>query len=123
MLNAPALNRKTKTYSINKKRYLCNGRSSNLSGISIFNHLKIEDTKHVAVLPKRNVLFVSNHQTYFADIIVFIHILCAVKWRKPNHLGGIPYYLLNSFTHVYFVAAEETMRSSWISSCLFWPVH
>ncbi|MDE3125597.1 MAG: 1-acyl-sn-glycerol-3-phosphate acyltransferase [Bacteroidota bacterium] len=83
-------------------------------GIAILNRLKIEGTEHLANLPKRNVLFVSNHQTYFADVIVFIHIFCAVKWRKKNRLG-IPYYLLNPFTHVYFVAAEETMRSSWIS--------
>jgi 1-acyl-sn-glycerol-3-phosphate acyltransferase len=37
-----------------------------------------------------------------------------VKWRKKNRLG-IPYYLLNPFTRVYYVAAEETMKSSWIS--------
>ncbi|HEY0733001.1 MAG TPA: lysophospholipid acyltransferase family protein, partial [Chitinophagaceae bacterium] len=55
-----------------------------------------------------------NHQTYFADVITFIHIFCAVKWRKTNRLG-IPYYLLNPFTRVYYVAAEETMKSSWIS--------
>ncbi|MGG2305057.1 hypothetical protein ACE4Z6_26915, partial [Salmonella enterica] len=57
---------------------------------------------------------VSNHQTYFADVITFLHIFCAVKWRKENKLG-IPYYLLNPFTNVYFVAAEETMNGSLIS--------
>jgi len=65
-------------------------------------------------LPRKNVLFVSNHQTYFADVITFLHIFCAVKWRKKNRLG-VPYYLLNPFTRVYYVAAEETMRGSWIS--------
>jgi 1-acyl-sn-glycerol-3-phosphate acyltransferase len=60
------------------------------------------------------VLFVSNHQTYFADVITFLHIFCAVKWRKENKLG-IPFYLLNPFTNVYYVAAEETMKSSFIS--------
>ena len=39
---------------------------------------------------------------------------CAVKWGKKNRLG-IPYYLLNPFTSVYYVAAEETMKGSWIS--------
>jgi 1-acyl-sn-glycerol-3-phosphate acyltransferase len=28
---------------------------------------------------------------------------------------GIPYYLLNPFTNLYFVAAEETMNNSWLS--------
>jgi 1-acyl-sn-glycerol-3-phosphate acyltransferase len=83
-------------------------------GIAIINRLKINGTEHIADLPKHNVLFVSNHQTYFADVITFLHIFCAVKWRKKNRLG-IPYYLLNPFTRVYYVAAEETMKSSWIS--------
>src|SRR5215211_6774919 len=83
-------------------------------GIAIINKLKIRGTEHISNLPHGNVLFVSNHQTYFADVITFLHIFCAVKWRKKNCLG-IPYYLLNPFTHVYYVAAEETMKGSWIS--------
>ncbi|MGZ3860799.1 MAG: lysophospholipid acyltransferase family protein [Flavisolibacter sp.] len=83
-------------------------------GLAIVNRLKIIGTENIENLPKQNVLFVSNHQTYFADVITFLHIFCAVKWRKRNKLG-IPYYLLNPFTRVYYVAAEETMKSSWIS--------
>jgi 1-acyl-sn-glycerol-3-phosphate acyltransferase len=83
-------------------------------GLMIVNKLQIRGTEHIQDLPKRNVLFVSNHQTYFADVITFLHIFCAVKWRKKNKLG-IPYYLLNPFTRVYYVAAEETMKSSIIS--------
>jgi len=80
----------------------------------IINKLKISGTEHLSTLPKSNVLFVSNHQTYFADVITFLHIFSAVKWRKQNRLG-IPFYLLNPFTRVYYVAAAETMKSSWIS--------
>ncbi len=83
-------------------------------GIAIINKLKIRGTEHISQLPHRNVLFVSNHQTYFADVITFLHIFCAVKWRKKNRLG-VPYYLLNPFTNVYYVAAEETMKGSFIS--------
>ena len=83
-------------------------------GLALFNNIKIEGTEHLRNLPRQNVLFVSNHQTYFADVIAFIHIFCAVKWRKNNRLG-IPYYLINPFTNLYFVAAEETMNGSWIS--------
>jgi 1-acyl-sn-glycerol-3-phosphate acyltransferase len=83
-------------------------------GLMIVNKLKIRGTEHIENLPTRNVLFVSNHQTYFADVITFLHIFCAVKWRKKNRLG-VPYYLLNPFTRVYYVAAEETMKASWIS--------
>ena len=83
-------------------------------GIALANKLKITGTEYLKGLPKKNVLFVSNHQTYFADVITFLHIFCAVKWRKRNRLG-IPYYLFNPFTSVYYVAAEETMKGSWIS--------
>lgn len=83
-------------------------------GLMLFNRLQISGTEHLRRLPKRNVLFVSNHQTYFADVITFLHIFAAVKWGKKDKLG-IPYYLLNPFTDVYYVAAEETMKSSLIS--------
>lgn len=83
-------------------------------GLALFNTVSIEGTEHLENLPKKNVLFVSNHQTYFGDVIAFVHIFCAVKWQKNNRLG-IPYYLLNPFTNVYFVAAEETMNSSWLT--------
>ena len=83
-------------------------------GLTIINKLKISGTEHLENLPRQNVLFVSNHQTYFADVITFLHIFCAVKWRKRNRLG-VPYYLLNPFTNVFYVAAEETMKGSWIS--------
>jgi 1-acyl-sn-glycerol-3-phosphate acyltransferase len=83
-------------------------------GLNIINKLKIEGTEHISNLPKKNVLFVSNHQTYFAEVIAFLHIFCAVKWRKKNRLG-VPYYLLNPFTNVFFVSAAETMKASWLT--------
>lgn len=83
-------------------------------GLTIINKLRISGTEHISKLPRKNVLFVSNHQTYFADVITFLHIFCAVKWGKKNRLG-LPYYLLNPFTHVNYVAAEETMKGNWIS--------
>lgn len=83
-------------------------------GLALYNKLEITGTEHLHRLPRKNVLFVSNHQTYFADVMLFLHIFCAIKWRKQNKLG-VPYYLLNPFTNVNFVAAEETMNSSVLS--------
>lgn len=83
-------------------------------GLAIVNKLKIQGTEHFSGLPRRKVLFVSNHQTYFADVITFLHIFCAVKWGRKNRLG-LPFYLLNPFTRVNYVAAEETMKGSLIS--------
>jgi len=86
-------------------------------GISLINKLQINGMENLHNLPKKNVLFVSNHQTYFADVITFIHIFCAVSWRKKYKLG-IPFYLLWPFTRINSVAAEETMKSSFISKLL-----
>lgn len=83
-------------------------------GLAIINRLKISGTDNIKGLPRSNVLFVSNHQTYFADVVTFLHIFCAVKWGKKDRLG-VPYYLLNPFTRVNYVAAEATMKGSWIS--------
>lgn len=80
-------------------------------GLAMVNKIKITGTEYLRQLPKQNVLFVSNHQTYFADVMAFLHIFCAVKWRKKNRLG-LPYYLLNPFVNVNFVAAEETMKDN-----------
>ena len=101
------------TNLVRKMVYVVVGAAS-YPGLTLFNKLEIKGTEHLRSLPKTNVLFVSNHQTYFADVITFLHIFCAVKWRKENRLG-IPYYLINPFTRVNYVAAEETMKGSWIS--------
>lgn len=98
---------------IRKLVYLLVG-SFSYPGLVWFNRLKISGTENIEKLPQNKVLFVSNHQTYFADVITFLHIFSAVKWRKKNKLG-IPYYLLNPFSNVYYVAAEETMKGSLIS--------
>jgi 1-acyl-sn-glycerol-3-phosphate acyltransferase len=86
-------------------------------GINIINKLQINGMENLHKLPKQNVLFVSNHQTYFAEVVTFIHIFCAVSWRKKHRLG-IPFYLLWPNTRIKYVAAEETMKSNWISKIL-----
>ncbi len=78
------------------------------------NKLNIKGMQILENLPRQNVLFVSSHQTYFADVITFIHIFCAAKWGKKDRLG-LPFYLLWPFTRVKYVAAEETMKSNWLT--------
>ena len=82
-------------------------------GLAIINKLQINGMEKLHRLPKKNVLFVSNHQTYFADVITFLHVFCAVSWGKKKRLG-IPYYLLWPYTRVKFVSAEETMKKNWV---------
>ncbi len=83
-------------------------------GLNIINKLTIRGAENIRKLPKKKVLFVSNHQTYFADVIAFLHIFCAIRFGRKRTLG-LPFYLLWPFTRVRFVAAEETMKNNWIS--------
>ncbi len=82
--------------------------------INIISRLKINGMDKLKQLPTANVMFVSNHQTYFADVITMIHIFCAASWGKKKRLG-VPYYLLKPFTTIKYVAAAATMSSSFIS--------
>jgi len=64
-------------------------------------------------LPEKNVLFVSNHQTYFADVILMYHAFCAAKWKFKRGIRN-PLYLLAPKINVYYVAASETMKSGFL---------
>ena len=39
-----------------------------------FNELQIEGSEVIKNLPDTNVLFISNHQTYFADVVAMFHV-------------------------------------------------
>ncbi|RQP12405.1 MAG: 1-acyl-sn-glycerol-3-phosphate acyltransferase [Chryseobacterium sp.] len=73
-----------------------------------FNKLKISGSENIVNLPKTNVLFVSNHQTYFADVAAMYHAFCAVNNGYMNTIKN-PVYLLNPKVDFYYVAAKETM--------------
>ncbi|MEC5393975.1 lysophospholipid acyltransferase family protein [Bergeyella sp. RCAD1439] len=74
-----------------------------------FNKLEISGTEHLVDLPDTNVLFVSNHQTYFADVAAMYHAFCAINNGYHNTIKN-PVYLLNPKVDFYYVAAEETMN-------------
>jgi 1-acyl-sn-glycerol-3-phosphate acyltransferase len=78
-------------------------------GITVVNKTKIKGMEHLKNLSDNNVLFVSNHQTYFADVITFLHIFCSNKFGFSNKISN-PIYLLKPRHNTYFVAAEETMK-------------
>ncbi len=58
----------------------------------ILNRLRFSGAEHLKSLPNQNVLFVSNHQTYFSEVITLLHVFAAVKWGRTESLG-IPFYL------------------------------
>ncbi|WP_317168648.1 lysophospholipid acyltransferase family protein [Blattabacterium cuenoti] len=74
-----------------------------------FNQLSLKGTEYIQNLPKNQVLFVSNHQTYFADVFAMFHVFCSVKNGFLNTIKN-PIYLLNPIMNLYFVAAKKTMN-------------
>ena len=50
-----------------------------------FNNLQIEGSDIIRSLPDTNVLFISNHQTYFADVAAMLHVFnAALKGRDDS---------------------------------------
>ncbi len=59
-------------------------------------------------LPKTNVLFVSNHQTYFMDVFLLYIALTAA--RNGQSSLKPTWYIFRPILNFYYVAAQETMK-------------
>ena len=81
--------------------------------LNVLNKTRVTGMEHINNLPGQNVLFVSNHQTYFADVMTMYHIFFSSKWGFKNSIDN-PVYLLNPKASIYFVAAEETMTRGFL---------
>jgi len=75
-----------------------------------FNQLKIEGSEIIKSLPEKNVLFISNHQTYFADVVAMFHVFNASLSGRIDSIKNVG-YLWNPKLNIYYVAAKETMKS------------
>lgn len=78
---------------------------------------KITGSEIFRDLPDQNVLIVSNHQTYFADVSFFLHAIYASLAGKPNNIR-YPGFLFCKKHNIYYVAAEETMKSGFLPKML-----
>ncbi len=75
-----------------------------------FNELQIEGSEYIKDLPATNVLFISNHQTYFADVVAMFHVFNASLSGRVDSIKNVG-YLWNPKLNIYYVAARETMQS------------
>lgn len=82
-----------------------------------FNKLEIEGSEVLRSLPDTNVLFVSNHQTYFADVVAMFHVFNASLSGRVDSIRNIG-YLWNPKLNIYYVAAKETMGKSLLTKVL-----
>jgi 1-acyl-sn-glycerol-3-phosphate acyltransferase len=79
---------------------------------ALFNKTSVHGMEVLDNLPRERVLFVSNHQTYFSDVILMYHAFAARRSGKDRL--GIPWYLFFARANTFFIAAEETMKSGWL---------
>ena len=75
-----------------------------------FNELNIEGSETIPELPQTNVLFIANHQTYFADVVAMFHVFNASLSGRIDSIKNVG-YLWNPKLNIYYVAAKETMKS------------
>jgi hypothetical protein len=75
-----------------------------------FNDLRIEGSEIIKNLPDNNVLFVSNHQTYFADVVAMFHVFNASLSGRVDSIKNVG-YIWQPKMNVYYVAAKETMHA------------
>ena len=75
-----------------------------------FNELHIDGSEIIAALPDKNVLFISNHQTYFADVVAMFHVFNASLSGRQDNIKNVG-YLWQPKMNIYYVAASETMKS------------
>jgi len=64
-------------------------------------------------LPDSNVLLVSNHQTYFADVTLMVYSIQSSLIGRPNEIT-LKGFLKCPKANFYFIAAEETMKSGFL---------
>jgi 1-acyl-sn-glycerol-3-phosphate acyltransferase len=70
------------------------------------NSVTAEGADLLTALPRKNVIFLSNHQTYFTEAIAFFDLLYIVH--------GMPY----EDPHLRFSAATETMKKNLVTKVL-----
>ncbi|CAM4046915.1 MULTISPECIES: lysophospholipid acyltransferase family protein [Gillisia] len=75
-----------------------------------FNELNIEGSEIIKNLPDTKVLFVSNHQTYFADVTAMFHVFNASLSGRVDNIKNVG-YLWQPKLNLYYVAAKETMQA------------
>lgn len=74
-----------------------------------FNELQIEGSEIIKNLPDKNVLFISNHQTYFADVVAMFHVFNASLSGRTDSIKNVG-YIWQPKLNIYYVAAKETMK-------------
>jgi len=66
---------------------------------------------------KKWIIFVSNHQTYFADVVAMFHVFNASLSGREDNIKNIG-YIWKPKLNMYYIAAAETMKKSLFTKIL-----
>jgi 1-acyl-sn-glycerol-3-phosphate acyltransferase len=84
--------------------------------LNIINKTKVEGMENLVGLPDNNVLLISNHQTYFMDVIAILHISYSARCGLINNINSLLHFLGRHFLFdkpiFYFIAATDTMKKN-----------
>ena len=81
------------------------------------NKLQIRGSEQIKSLPDKNVLFISNHQTYFADAAAIVHVINASMKGREDSIKNVG-YMWTPKLNLYFIAAKETMNKGFLPRVL-----
>jgi len=81
------------------------------------NKLQIRGSEQIKSLPDKNVLFISNHQTYFADAAAIVHVINASMKGREDSIKNVGYMWMPKL-NLYFIAAKETMNKGFLPRVL-----
>ncbi|WP_428224967.1 lysophospholipid acyltransferase family protein [Flavobacterium sp.] len=82
-----------------------------------FNQLRIEGSEIIRSLPDTNVLFISNHQTYFADVVAMFHVFNASLKGREDNIKNVG-YLWKPKLNVYYIGAKETLEANLLTKIM-----
>lgn len=83
------------------------------------NDLRATGMERLQDLPDRGVLFVSNHQTVFTDVIAMYHTFFASAHGHDEPIQP-KRYIKDPRHNLYFIAARETMQSGLLPRIMSW---
>jgi 1-acyl-sn-glycerol-3-phosphate acyltransferase len=101
---------------LKKKIFQMMGRATRARFLDT-NSLYISGSEVLLELPPRGVLFVSNHQTIFTDVVAMFHAIFATQHGQLNSIEKNN-YLGNPKLNLYYVAARETMEKGFLPRIL-----
>ncbi|WP_420577755.1 lysophospholipid acyltransferase family protein [Ekhidna sp.] len=81
------------------------------------NKVVVSGSKILTEIPGQNVLFISNHQTIFTDVIAMFHAMFAALNGQIDSIDDWS-FLKNPKVNVYYVAARETMKKGLMAKIL-----